>query len=88
VLTLKGDVDTAAQRAKVEKAAAAIPVVQQVVNELTVKGQKKDSPGFVHAIAADDDADILRPNCSRGLFATDTRAIQRSSERAAGRCHS
>ena len=41
MLTLEGDVDTAAQRAKVEKAAAAIPVVQQVVNELTVKGKKR-----------------------------------------------
>ena len=40
VLTLKGDVDTAPQRTKVEKAAAAIPGVQQVVNELTVKGKK------------------------------------------------
>jgi hyperosmotically inducible protein len=40
VLTLKGDVDTAAQRSKVERAAAAIPGVQQVVNELTVKGKK------------------------------------------------
>src|SRR2546423_15615542 len=40
VLTLKGDVDTAAQRAKVEKAAAGIPGVQQVVNELSVKGKK------------------------------------------------
>ena len=39
VLTLKGDVDTATQRVKVEKAAAAIPGVQQVVNELTVKGK-------------------------------------------------
>jgi hyperosmotically inducible protein len=41
VLTLKGDVDTAAQRTAAEKAAAAIPGVQQVVNELTVKGQKR-----------------------------------------------
>lgn len=40
VLTLKGDVDTAAQRAAAEKAGAAIPGVQQVVNELTVKGKK------------------------------------------------
>ncbi len=39
VLTLKGDVDTATQRVKVEKAAAGIPGVQQVVNELTVKGK-------------------------------------------------
>jgi hyperosmotically inducible periplasmic protein len=41
VLTLKGDVDTTAQRAEVERAAAAIPGVQQVVNELEVKGKKK-----------------------------------------------
>ncbi len=40
VLTLKGDVDTPEQRAEVEKAAASIPGVQQVVNELDVKGQK------------------------------------------------
>jgi len=40
VLTLKGDVDTAAQRIKVERAAAEIPGVQQVVNELTIKGKK------------------------------------------------
>ena len=37
VLTLKGDVDTQSQRAAVEKAAAKIPHVKQVVNELTVK---------------------------------------------------
>jgi hyperosmotically inducible periplasmic protein len=41
VLTLKGDVDTTAQRAEVERAAAAIPRVQQVVNELEVKGKQK-----------------------------------------------
>ena len=40
VLTLKGDVDTTAQRTKVERAAAAVPGVQQVVNELSVKGKK------------------------------------------------
>lgn len=40
VLTLKGDVDTPQQRAAIEKSAAAIPGVTQVVNELTVKGQK------------------------------------------------
>ena len=40
VLTLKGDVDTAAQRATVEKAAAQIPNVTQVVNELDVKSAK------------------------------------------------
>jgi hyperosmotically inducible protein len=37
VLTLKGDVDTAAQRQQVEKAAAKIDGVRQVVNELEVK---------------------------------------------------
>jgi osmotically-inducible protein OsmY len=38
---LKGDVDTTPQRAEVERAAATIPGVQQVVNELEVKGRKK-----------------------------------------------
>ena len=37
VLTLKGDVDTAAQRQNAEKLAATVPNVQQVVNELDVK---------------------------------------------------
>ncbi len=41
VLTLKGDVDTQSQRAAVEKAAAKIPHVKQVVNELTVKDASK-----------------------------------------------
>jgi hyperosmotically inducible periplasmic protein len=41
VLTLKGDVDTSAQRAAVERAAATIPGVQQVVNELEVKKAKR-----------------------------------------------
>ncbi|HVG92214.1 MAG TPA: BON domain-containing protein, partial [Alphaproteobacteria bacterium] len=46
VLTLKGDVDTSNQREQVEKLAAAVPNVQQVVNELDVKGAKrKSSPG-------------------------------------------
>lgn len=45
VLTLKGDVDTPAQRAEVEKTAAAIPGVQQVVNELQVKGRKGAANG-------------------------------------------
>jgi hyperosmotically inducible periplasmic protein len=40
VLTLKGDVDTPAQRAQAEKVAAGLPGVQQVVNELEVKGRK------------------------------------------------
>ena len=43
VLTLKGDVDTPAQRSEVEKAATSIPGVQQVVNELKVKGNKANS---------------------------------------------
>ena len=37
VLTLKGDVDTPAQREEMERAAARIPGVRQVVNELSVK---------------------------------------------------
>lgn len=40
VLTLKGDVDTAAQRQAAEEAASKVPNVGQVVNELTVKHQK------------------------------------------------
>jgi len=40
VLTLKGDVDTPAQRTAIEKAAATIPNVTQVVNELDVKSAK------------------------------------------------
>ncbi len=45
VLTLKGDVDTAAQREKAEKLAASVPNVQQVVNELDVKGAKTRRKG-------------------------------------------
>ena len=41
VLTLKGDVDSPAQRQSAEKMAAKIPNVTQVVNELEVKGAKK-----------------------------------------------
>jgi len=41
VLTLKGDVDTAQQRASVEKEAAGIPGVTQVVNEMQVKANAK-----------------------------------------------
>jgi hyperosmotically inducible protein len=40
VLTLTGDVDTAAQRAQTEKVAAKIDGVRQVVNELQIKGRK------------------------------------------------
>jgi osmotically-inducible protein OsmY len=41
VLTLKGDVDNARQREQAEKLAASVPNVQQVVNELDVKADKK-----------------------------------------------
>ena len=40
VLTLKGDVDTPAQRTQMEKTAAKIDGVRQVVNELQIKGKK------------------------------------------------
>jgi osmotically-inducible protein OsmY len=43
VLTLKGDVDTPALREQTEKLAASVPNVQQVVNELDVKGAKRRS---------------------------------------------
>jgi hyperosmotically inducible protein len=43
VLTLKGNVDTPVQRTQVEKLAATVPNVQQVVNELDVKGAKRRS---------------------------------------------
>jgi len=46
VLTLKGDVDTAGQRAQAEKLAASVPNVQQVVNELDVKGAKHKPSGM------------------------------------------
>jgi hyperosmotically inducible periplasmic protein len=46
VLTLKGDVDNAGQREQVEKLAASVPNVQQVVNELDVKGAKKRGSGM------------------------------------------
>ncbi|HJX01038.1 MAG TPA: BON domain-containing protein [Terriglobales bacterium] len=41
VITLKGDVDSPAQREAAEKMAAKIPNVAQVVNELEIKGGKK-----------------------------------------------
>jgi hyperosmotically inducible periplasmic protein len=47
VLRLKGDVDTPSQRAAIEKEAAKLPHVQQVVNELDIKsakGKKKAAP--------------------------------------------
>ena len=43
VLTLKGDVEPPGQRQQVEKLAASVPNVQQVVNELDVKGAKRRS---------------------------------------------
>jgi hyperosmotically inducible protein len=43
VVTLKGEVDSQAKRAHVEKVATAVPNVQQVVNELQVKNQKATS---------------------------------------------
>ncbi|MGC2698072.1 MAG: BON domain-containing protein [Candidatus Angelobacter sp.] len=46
VLTLKGDVDTPALREQAEKLAASVPNVQQVVNELDVKGGKRKSAGM------------------------------------------
>ncbi len=46
VLTLKGDVDTAAQRQQAEKLAATVPNVQQVVNELDVKNARRKSSGL------------------------------------------
>ncbi|HMC32272.1 MAG TPA: BON domain-containing protein [Candidatus Angelobacter sp.] len=46
VLTLKGNVDTPGQRDQVEKLAASVPNVQQVVNELDVKGGKRRGAGM------------------------------------------
>ncbi len=43
VVTLSGDVHSQSRRAMVEKLAAAVPNVMQVVNELVVKGQKASS---------------------------------------------
>jgi hypothetical protein len=44
VVALKGDVETPAQRARVKRTAASgIPGVQQVVNELQVKGGEERS---------------------------------------------
>src|ERR1019366_5799171 len=40
VVTLSGEVDSQSKRARAERVAASIPNVQQVVNELQVKGQK------------------------------------------------
>jgi hyperosmotically inducible protein len=43
VVTLKGDVPSETKRQQVEKLAASIPNVKQVVNEIEVKGQKTTS---------------------------------------------
>ena len=43
VVTLTGNVDSEAKRARAEQVASAVPNVQQVVNELQVKGQKASS---------------------------------------------
>ena len=43
VVTLKGDVTSQSQRSSVEKLAAQVPNVKQVVNELEVKNQKATS---------------------------------------------
>ena len=40
VVTLSGKVDSQSKRARAERVASAVPNVQQVVNELEVKGQK------------------------------------------------
>jgi len=46
VLTLKGNVDNSGEREQVEKLATGVPNVQQVVNELDVKGAKKKPSGM------------------------------------------
>jgi hyperosmotically inducible periplasmic protein len=43
VVTLKGEVNSEAKRAKVQNVASKVPNVQQVVNELQVKNQKASS---------------------------------------------
>ena len=43
VVTLKGEVDSQAKRAEAAKVAAAVPNVDQVVNEIQVKNQKATS---------------------------------------------
>lgn len=43
VVTLQGEVDSQAKRAEVAKVAAAVPNVEQVVNEVQVKNQKATS---------------------------------------------
>ncbi len=43
VVTLSGDVDSQAARGRAQQVAATVPNVQQVVNELQIKGQKASS---------------------------------------------
>jgi osmotically-inducible protein OsmY len=43
VVTLKGEVNSQTRRSRVESLASSVPNVQQVVNELDVKGQKATS---------------------------------------------
>jgi osmotically-inducible protein OsmY len=43
VVTLTGEVDSPAKRARAEAVASGVPNVQQVVNVLQVKGQKATS---------------------------------------------
>ncbi|MGC4048402.1 MAG: BON domain-containing protein [Paludibaculum sp.] len=43
VVTLSGSVDSQAKRAQAQEVASTVPYVQQVVNELQVKGQKATS---------------------------------------------
>ncbi|MEO8662191.1 MAG: BON domain-containing protein [Bryobacteraceae bacterium] len=43
VVTLTGDVESQAIRARAQQVASEVPNVQQVVNELQVKGQKATS---------------------------------------------
>ena len=43
VVTLTGEVDSQSKRARAEQVASTVPNVQQVVNELQVKGQKASS---------------------------------------------
>jgi len=45
VVTLKGDLETPARRQEAERVAAAVPNVQQVVNEIEVKNQRATSTG-------------------------------------------
>ena len=44
VVTLTGDVASAAERTRIEKIAAAVPNVKQVVNKLEVRNQREKAP--------------------------------------------